>query len=630
MVRHLIVVFLFLLTNFSFSQRTVVLTQNQSNAEKGIDRKAWNGMGNISGHSDGYANDFTLPTRMNPCEKITNVKVNINITNYNKTSGCPHNNTYFNLLYGCSTYSGGATCPTSNVIYENSYSVNPPGTTLNFNTSDPRYKKLDFGGNLSVDIIPVSTPGCNPVTNGGLTYEYTTTVTVTIAEDLPTTPAFTQVAPICSGGSLSALPTTSINNIIGIWSPALNNLATTTYTFTPAVGQCATSTTMTITVNPKTSPNFNPVAAVCSGATIAALPTSSNNGIPGTWAPALDNLATTNYTFTPAAGQCANNASLTINVIPKTIPNFNPVAAVCSGATIAALPTSSLNGIPGTWAPALNNLATTAYTFTPAAGQCATSTTMTITVNPDPFLKPTLKDGKICIEKATGNTLKPYRIETNLNNPNFEFEWYFENVKINGATQNWYEASAIGNYSVLVYNKLTGCTSIEAFATMTETFPANSYTIEQTAAFTDNSAITITVNGSINDYRYKIDNGPWQNSNVFLGVSSGLHTIHITDIEGCTSFTDTVTIINYPKCFTPNGDGFNDTWNVIGFGINSNAKLSIFDQYGKLIKQISSDETGWDGTFNNQMLPATDYWFTIQYSENMIEKLFKAHFSLKR
>jgi gliding motility-associated-like protein len=165
---------------------------------------------------------------------------------------------------------------------------------------------------------------------------------------------------------------------------------------------------------------------------------------------------------------------------------------------------------------------------------------------------------------------------------------------------------------------------------MTETFPANSYTIEQTAAFTDNSAITITVDGSINDYRYKIDNGPWQNSNVFLGVSSGLHTIHITDIEGCTSFTDTVTIINYPKFFTPNGDGFNDIWNVVGFGINSNAKLSIFDQYGKLIKQISSDETGWDGTLNNQMLPATDYWFTIQYSENMIEKLFKAHFSLKR
>jgi hypothetical protein len=63
------------------------------------------------------------------------------------------------------------------------------------------------------------------------------------------TPTFTAIAPICSGGSLSALPTTSNNSIIGTWSPALNNAATTTYTFTPTVGQCATTTTLTITVN---------------------------------------------------------------------------------------------------------------------------------------------------------------------------------------------------------------------------------------------------------------------------------------------------------------------------------------------------------------------------------------------
>lgn len=62
------------------------------------------------------------------------------------------------------------------------------------------------------------------------------------------TPTFTQVPGICTGGTLSALPTTSTNGITGTWSPALNNLATTTYTFTPTAGQCAATTTMTITV----------------------------------------------------------------------------------------------------------------------------------------------------------------------------------------------------------------------------------------------------------------------------------------------------------------------------------------------------------------------------------------------
>src|SRR5207342_827980 len=115
----------------------------------------------------------------------------------------------------------------------------------------------------------------------------------------------------------------------------------------------------------------------------APLPTTSTNGITGTWAPALNNTATTNHTFTPAGGQCATTATLTITVKPTVTPAFNPVAAICSGAALAPLPTTSTNGITGTWAPALNNTATTTYTFTPAAGQCATTATLTITINPN-------------------------------------------------------------------------------------------------------------------------------------------------------------------------------------------------------------------------------------------------------
>lgn len=76
--------------------------------------------------------------------------------------------------------------------------------------------------------------------------ENQTCVTVTN----PVTPSFVTPAPICVGQSLSPLPPTSTNGIGGNWSPALNNTTTTTYTFTPNPGQCATNQTLTITVNP--------------------------------------------------------------------------------------------------------------------------------------------------------------------------------------------------------------------------------------------------------------------------------------------------------------------------------------------------------------------------------------------
>ena len=87
---------------------------------------------------------------------------------------------------------------------------------------------------------------------------------ITITVNPIVTPTFTAVAPICSGGSLSALPTTSNNGITGTWSPALNNTATTTYTFTPTAGLCATTTTITITVNPIVTTNLSN-EAVCQG-----------------------------------------------------------------------------------------------------------------------------------------------------------------------------------------------------------------------------------------------------------------------------------------------------------------------------------------------------------------------------
>ncbi|MBS7788255.1 T9SS type A sorting domain-containing protein [Flavobacterium sp. CYK-55] len=210
-----------------------------------------------------------------------------------------------------------------------------------------------------------------------------TTVSKLLAVNQKVVPAFVPVSPICVGAVLSELPTVSDNGISGTWSPALDNLQTTTYTFTPNAGECALPTTMQIVVHPIVTPTFNQVNPICEGASLAALPTSSLNGVSGSWSPALNNTATTVYTFTPNVGECAVSTTMEITVYPAITPTFDPVAAICSGDVLSALPTTSLNGITGYWTPELNNTTTTTYTFIPDSGQCVSNiaTTLTIVVN---------------------------------------------------------------------------------------------------------------------------------------------------------------------------------------------------------------------------------------------------------
>ena len=147
--------------------------------------------------------------------------------------------------------------------------------------------------------------------------------------------------------------------------------------------------TVDVTVISNTTPTFTPVGPYCSGEVIPDLPTTSNNGVTGTWSPAISNTATTTYTFTPTAGLCAPTQTLTITITPNTTPTFTPVGPYCTGAIITDLPITSSNGVTGTWAPAsVSNTATTTYTFTPAAGLCSPTLDLTITINPLPSTGP--------------------------------------------------------------------------------------------------------------------------------------------------------------------------------------------------------------------------------------------------
>ena len=107
--------------------------------------------------------------------------------------------------------------------------------------------------------------------------------------------------------------------------------------------------------------------------------------------------------------------------------------------------------------------------------------------------------------------------------------------------------------------------------------------------------------------------------------------VYVRDILGCGLLvTQELKTITYPNYFTPNNDGYNDVWKI-ELPTSYEASISIYDRYGKLIKKLNSlNNEVWDGTYNGNLLPSTDYWFRVEYTENNTKKEFKSHFSLKR
>jgi gliding motility-associated-like protein len=184
-------------------------------------------------------------------------------------------------------------------------------------------------------------------------------------------------------------------------------------------------------------------------------------------------------------------------------------------------------------------------------------------------------------------------------------------------------------YFVVATNIATGCSSEPTLIEVLQSEPA-AITFTVSMAFSSTNSITINAIGNGGNYEYQLNNSPFQDSPTFDNVSSGIHTVTVRDKNGCGSSTEDVLVVNYPKFFTPNGDGFNDTWNIKDLANQTNAVIYIYDRYGKLVKQIYPNGAGWDGTFNSQPLSSSDYWFTVNYEENNSKKEFKAHFSLKR
>lgn len=142
----------------------------------------------------------------------------------------------------------------------------------------------------------------------------------------------------------------------------------------------------------------------------------------------------------------------------------------------------------------------------------------------------------------------------------------------------------------------------------------------------DHNFIKIMASGD-GDFEYSIDGVNYQNNHEFYNILGGHYTVYVRDKFGCGSDSSEVTVMDYPKFFTPNNDGYNDNWQIRGINKFPNSKIFIFDRYGKLLKQLSSSSLGWDGTYNGKNMASNDYWFRVQMDDG---KILSGHFTLKR
>lgn len=192
-----------------------------------------------------------------------------------------------------------------------------------------------------------------------------------------------------------------------------------------------------------------------------------------------------------------------------------------------------------------------------------------------------------------------------------------------GATSEAIQVSQSGVYTVTATTN-SGCESTRTI-TVTESETA----IIDFAVQGNPGDYSIVVNASgLGDYVYALDNefGTYQSNSVFSNVSPGPHMVFVKDMNECGTVSAQVFVVGFPNYFTPNGDGVNERWNIIGSTQNI-LQANIFDRYGKLIYSFSGNSYGWDGTLNGEKLPATDYWFFAKMTDG---KEVRGHFSLIR
>lgn len=539
-----------------------------------------------------------------------------------------------------------------------SVTITPNGGIPSYTYSWTNASNTVIGQTATLSNLCAGTYNCEVTTINGCTYDTTIVIPLNPAQ---TTPTFDPIGPFCTGTSFT-LPSSSTNGISGTWSPAIDNTTTTTYTFTPTDITCASTETLTVQISSSVTPAFSQLGPFCVG-DVFTLPNTSTNSIQGAWTPAINTTQTTTYTFTPINNTCATTSTMTVAINQSVTPSFTPINPICLNGTAPSLPDSSNNDIAGTWNPALISTSTVGnfnYTFSPSAGQCASVTSLNITIT-NPLTPNFNAIGPFCINSTPVNlpnqstqlitgTWNPSVINTSsvgsntytfTPNSGFCATIYQTTISIGSTVAN------AGNDTLICINSpitlsATGTgpftwnngvvDGIPFIPTQTTTYTVSSSSNGCTATdnvtvivadpqvdftLTPNSgnaplAVTFTNNSTgATNFTWDFGNGttlPINSTNTVNSVytEEGVYTITLIAENGICSeemslelivLPNNTISIETPNVFTPDGDSVNDNYTINLSNAKSFEGL-IFNRWGNVVAELSLTEPLWDGTSN--------------------------------
>ncbi len=203
------------------------------------------------------------------------------------------------------------------------------------------------------------------------------------------------------------------------------------------------------------------------------------------------------------------------------------------------------------------------------------------------------------------------QLHANTNLPTATFLWN------TGAITEQITVNAAGTYTVNVTN--INCT-------VTKTIVVTQIDNPVIDTVTSDGKIIIITTSNNGDFLYSLDGNIYQQNHTFFNVDGGIYTVYIKE-RSCDGIITAQHLHFYiPKFFTPNNDGINDTFDLKGIEFYATSYVSIFDRYGKLLKNSKNTSFSWNGTFNNEDMPTDDYWYNIIIDNQQ----FLGHFTLKR
>ncbi|WP_157977334.1 Ig-like domain-containing protein, partial [Taibaiella helva] len=476
-------------------------------------------------------------------------------------------------------------------------------------------------------------------------------VTLTFTVSPQVTPAFAAIAPICSGATAPVLPATSTNGITGTWSPAtVSNTATGTYTFTPNAGQCATTATLTVTVNPVPPvPGVSSPVVYCQDAPALALNASGANllwyttpsggtGSPTAPTPPTTTPGATTWYVSQAANGCESSRAaiaVIINATPAA-PAVSPVA-YCQGEPATALTAGGSNlqwytipsgdtGSATAPVPSTASPGTTTWYVSQTVNGCESQRApLTVDVNP----LPVAPDAVSLVEYCEGD------LAAALSATGEGLRWYTEAEGGTGAmtgpvpstttpgTTTWYVSQTVNGCEgprtqvvVIVHANPVVDAKLEIVGT-TMYLNAQAPGTNLGYAWTPSEGLSCTD-----------CNRPQASP-----ARSTIYTVTVTTSAGCKA-TDTVGVyldcnkIYIPNTFSPNGDGNNDRFYPIGLSLKWVKVFRIYNRWGELIysrDNVPANDPlyGWDGNYQSKAVKPDAFVYYLEATCTSGEDIFR-------